>query len=774
MADYISSKKSWIRLAVSFFPAAGIAVLLCTVMAGPRLGRLYDFLLLLRPPPPVSGELLLIDTSSPGENILDNILEPSAAASVLLTMIELDAGALIIQVPILGLSAGDSAGEEEILYRFDEEFGLLSQNIRNLFDAIRVGSVAPSEAARYVGELVELSERGKERLVSALVHRDEEGVIQLEKAAAVFGKLRRPGDLLVQLIRTGGEDPAGGSPGALVPGNDYSRVPLDRDGVLRRIAPVLSLSGTATEHIIYGALKNRYLTSDIEPGEWGPVLRTVSPAAGGTGGVDRIIPLDKNGAILFEIPHGGEDFRHTGFDRFLEYDEADKSLRRLLGDAQSLGMYDNLEGEKNPVFLYDYALSLRDELLASPPGVDKGPWLEARSRYFESLGEFLGGPTEMRLIRGYEDLIALEELSEAGIAKLITLRDSIIQSFAAIREKYGETMDRRHDLESVLARSFCIMGPLASRPGDTMASALLANSLLTGRVINPGQDFYLLLGALACVLLICLCIKRLGPVMTLGAGLFLSILVGAGFSAAFIISGLWLDPQIPVAAAIAGTLVSFAWALGTRRGFNRRFKEAYGPFVPRPCLKRLIRKAKPLPSQTLTARTVVAAVRNPLLVTREDRENCLAGARALLGFQNEAAAIFKKAGAVITGCEEGLILACFGSPLDKTTTVALSAAKAAGCIAGILKTPEYSSWRFGLDLGECAFTWSALSGYSAFGRPMVRSRIISNLASRYKVRVVVTAAVSEALPDILARRLDVLKEKGGSGGAAFYELRIES
>jgi hypothetical protein len=779
MADYISKKKSWIRLVVSFFPAGGIAALLCTVMAGPRLGKLYDFLLLLRPPPPVARELLIIDISSPGY-ILDNILEPSAAASALLTMIELDAAALIIQVPVLGLSAGSSAGEEEIVYRFDEEFGLLSRNIRNLFDAIRMGSVAPSEAARYVGDLVELSERGKERLVSALVHRDEEGLIQLEKAASIFGNVRRPGDLLVQLIRAGGKDPAGDHPGPLASGADYSRVLPDEDGTLRRIAPVLSLPGGEMEHIIYGALKSRYRSSVIEQGEWGLILRTKSLTAesqrnNGTGGsVERIIPLDKNGAVLFEIPHGGEDFRRTEFGKFLEYDEADRSLRRLLGDALSLGIYDNLEGEKNPVFLYDYALSLKDDLFASLPGADKSRWAEARIRYFDSLNDFLYGPTEMRLIRGYEDLIAMEELSDEGIAKLITLRDSTIQSFAKIREHYAETMGRRNSLESVLAGSFCIMGPLASRPGDTEASVLLANSLLTGRVIHPGREFYLLLGALACTFLTCFCIKRLGPVMALGLGLFLSFLSGAGFALVFIFSGHWLDPLVPAAAATAGTLISFAFALGTRRGFNRRFKEVYGPFVSRPCLKRLIRAGKPLPSQILTARAVVMAIRNPLLVTREDRGNCLAGARAALAFQNEAAVLLKKAGAIVTGCEEDLVLASFGSPLDRTTTMALSAEKAAGCIAGILKTSEWPSWHFGLDLGECAFTWSALSGYSAFGRPMVRSRILSSLASRYKARVVVTAAVSEALPDILTRKLDVLKGKDDAGGAAFYELRIES
>jgi hypothetical protein len=786
MADYISKKKSWIRLLVSFFPAGGLAALLCTIMAGPRLGRLYDFLLFLRSPPPVARELLIIDTASPGENILDNILEPSAAASALLTMIELDAAALIIQVPVLGLSAGGSAGEEEILYRFDEEFGLLSRNIRNLFDAIRVGSVAPSEAARYVGELVELSERGKERLVSALVHRDEEGLIQLEKAASIFGNVRRPGDLLVQLIMAGREGPAAGAPGALASGNDYFRVPPDSDGTLRRIAPVLSLPGGGgeTEHIIYGALKSRYRSSAVEQGEWGPVLRVKNPLtesraveseanSGTSGSAERVIPLDRNGAVLFEIPHRGEDFRRAEFGKFLEYDEADRVLRRSLEDARSLGIYDSLEGEKNPVFLYDYSLSLKDDLLASPPGADKSRWVEARVRYFDSLNEFLYGSAEMRLIRGYEDLIAMEELSDEGIARLITLRDSTIQSFAKLRENYAETMDRRNSLESVLAGSFCIMGPLTSRAGDTEASALLANSFLTGRVIDPGRDLYLLLGALACALFTCLCIKRMGPVMTLGLGLFLSFLSGAGFAAAFIFSGLWLDPAVPAAAAAAGTLISFIWALEARRRFNRRFKEAYGPFVSGPCLKQLIRAGKPLPSQTLTVKTVAVAVRNPMLVTREDRENCLTGAGAVLAFQNEAADIFKKAGAVVTGCEEDLVLASFGSPLDRTVGLTYLAAKAAGCIAGILKTPEWSSWRFGLDLGECAFTWSALSGYSAFGRPMVRSRILSTLASRYKGRVVVSAGVSEALPDILTRKLDVLKGKDGSGGAALYELLIE-
>jgi hypothetical protein len=260
--------------------------------------------------------------------------------------------------------------------------------------------------------------------------------------------------------------------------------------------------------------------------------------------------------------------------------------------------------------------------------------------------------------------------------------------------------------------------------------------------------------------------------MSLFLGIFLSLLSGAGFSGAFIFTGWWFDPVIPAAAACSGTLISFIWALGARRGFIRYFKKAYGPFVSRPCLKQLIRAGKPLPSQTLTARTVIVAVRNPLLMAREDRENSPASARAVLAFQNQAVQVFKKVGAVITGCEGDLVLASFGSPLAGVDMLSHSAAKAADCISALLKEPECSVWRFGLDAGVCAFTWSPLSGYSAFGRPVVRARIISGLGPRYKTRVIATAAASEALPDIIARKLDVLKEKDGSAGEAFYELRI--
>jgi hypothetical protein len=54
---------------------------------------------------------------------------------------------------------------------------------------------------------------------------------------------------------------------------------------------------------------------------------------------------------------------------------------------------------------------------------------------------------------------------------------------------------------------------------------------------------------------------------------------------------------------------------------------------------------------------------------------------------------------------------------------------------------------------------------------MVRARILSNLAPRYKVRVLITESVSEAVPNIPARKLNALA--AGGGKEFFYELLIK-
>ncbi|MDR3167568.1 MAG: hypothetical protein LBT93_06460, partial [Treponema sp.] len=274
---------------------------------GPLLGFPYDFLLKYRPAPPVSPEITLIETEpeDPSERSLpDHIIEPATVTMILLTMTELEGGALIIDAPILGLSSGEGENEGELLRRLNGEFTLLSRNIRNLFNAIRLGAVAPEESEGFVEGLINLTEQGKERLVSTLVRRDEAERDRLDRAAAVFGNLWRSGS-----------------------SGQYEEVPPDWDGKIRRIAPIRSglpdspgffrtlfppkeipeksPPESPAEHIVYRAIKTRYDSSEIEYSGDGPVLRNKNTGKG----EDIVIPLDKGGAILFEAPRGEETFR---------------------------------------------------------------------------------------------------------------------------------------------------------------------------------------------------------------------------------------------------------------------------------------------------------------------------------------------------------------------------------------------------------------------------------------------------------------------------------
>ena len=766
---------------------------------------------------PVSPELLIIDSSIPGQELTEDILEPGAASSLLYTMTELGAATLIIQVPILGLSAGGMAGEAEILYRFDEEFSLLSRNIRNLFEGIKTGSVPPSDSARYVGELVELSEKGKERLVSALVRRDEEGIAGMEKAAAFFGHARRPGDLRVQLIRAGQavtETP--------VENYEYSRARPDRDGVLRRITPVLKVPGLSEgaagewtqEHIIFGTLKTKYKNAEIEYSQSGPVLA----ARNGPDGTDKIIPLDRNGALLFQVPGKGEDFRRIGISDFLAYDEGDKSLRRLLAEGEASGIFYGIEGENRPDFHYDYALALREELVSSNSVKDtdkKITWIELRNNYFLILEDFLFGPAEMNLVKGYEEIIASESLGDDEIVKMAEMRNSLIRSFEALRKKYYEVLELRKKLESALSGSFCILGRgsfkasgaessifrgfpgsffrniksalYGNNPTDMEASALLANSILTGRAVKPGGNMYLLLGSLACAFFICFLIKSSGLAATFGIGALLTLLSGIGFSLSFILSGIWLDPLVPTAACATGVLVSLLWALVNWRRYNHRFRLAFGPFVSRSCLKSVIHEGSPLPSQTVTVSAAVVAIKYSEPASGKDAQGSYT--RSILAFYERVSDIFTKAGGTIVGTEGDIVIVCFGSPLERVFlggkrkvspyeenihALAAPAQRAVDIVLEAVRRRECESWHFGLDIGNCTFSWTALSGYFALGAAVQRARILSRLVARYKVHIIISAAVNEALPDLTAKKLDTTKGKSGAGEESFYSLAVRT
>jgi hypothetical protein len=80
-----------------------------------------------------------------------------------------------------------------------------------------------------------------------------------------------------------------------------------------------------------------------------------------------------------------------------------------------------------------------------------------------------------------------------------------------------------------------------------------------------------------------------------------------------------------------------------------------------------------------------------------------------------------------------------------------------------------ANWRFALDTGDCAFSYSEASGYTAYGRPVICARLFSSLASRYKARILVSSVMIEQNPGLETRKLGNLVESGGESRESFYE-----
>jgi class 3 adenylate cyclase len=65
-----------------------------------------------------------------------------------------------------------------------------------------------------------------------------------------------------------------------------------------------------------------------------------------------------------------------------------------------------------------------------------------------------------------------------------------------------------------------------------------------------------------------------------------------------------------------------------------------------------------------------------------------------------------------------------------------------------------------------------MSGYTAFGSPVIRSRVLAGLTSRYKAAILITEPVRERL-SVPVRKLHSLGRESGNK-TIFYELLVKT
>ena len=741
MPAQIPVKYSLLMLLGGLICAAGMVFLLTFLLSGPNLGPHYDFLLKIKKPPAVSREILIIDT--------DEYAEASDVFSVLMTLTEMDAAKLVMTGKVSHFSSPVTLTEDEIRRRFVEEYNVVGSNIRGLFEGIRMGSVSPVNAPSYVEQLVELTEQGRDRLLSALVERDE----NLIRAAYAFGSYL-----------------------------EADVEPLyDWGGVIRRVKlfeSSLDQTQTArahtalTAHPVYLDLISRYVTSQIENTKHRQVLWLR-----GYDGDDLNLPLDKGGNV---ITPWNCNFRKIDISLFREYEAADYSMLNALSTADDLGIFSKLlpaytEFDISPLILGEHSFVLKEELLSAAQNSsnsnyeNRTAWKVSRVNYYNSLYNFFKSSFFADIILEYEGLIADTDPSdEAKLNELIAMRNSLTEVFSLLRDEYKKLSNLRSRLETETMFSYCVMGP----ENNALYSALAANVLMTGAHIDYANDLQVIILSIAVSAAALLIVFLLRPVFLLFASILLSVVCSAVFAFGFVLNTYWIDPIIVLGSSFTGMLVLFYFKCAFLDYRARTFRAAYSAVVSKTFLQGLIERGKPLPAEVIVNYAAIIAIKETNLLGKEDREKTQDAGKVRSTFLSSVKNVLFNAGAVIVGFEGDTILACFGSPLEPYPQLATCKMtedgsplvksynpvdKAYALVTGLLEI-ENNTWRFGLDAGECTFYWSPETGYSVNGRPAVRARLLVSKTSRFKVRVLITEIIRKKM-EIEGTQLGALYNK---------------
>ncbi|MDR0908258.1 MAG: hypothetical protein LBM77_00685 [Spirochaetaceae bacterium] len=721
------------------------------LLQGPHLGPLFDALMSRMKPLAASNELLLLDTSNTDNEKASeavNIIEPQDAATVIISLLENNGQAILIESPVLGVSIG-LPNENSLRREFNDEFALIERNIRSLFQGINMGTVSAAQSQDYLWNLINLAERSKERLLGAVVRRDTAGELLFVRSSAAFEAV------------AGGVYQNGGREIYL------DKIP-DADGVIRRIKP-LSYGLQTSRYGSYAMLRNAFAKKgDIETRPEGGHQYLIFSRAG------QMIPLDSQGNIILE--RNNEDFKRLSLSDFQQASSGEAALTAALKQAETKGYFNELEPENYPTYLSDWANNLLEVFLSQPNPENLSRWKESRLNFFTAVDSLLKSDTEKNLLLQYE--------GESNPGEL----NNVHSIFASIKEEFKALQAGRTKIHNAVSGSFCVMG----QPSEAEISLEAANAILLGRAICPASSFWLIIVIAASALLTTLILIRTEPGPCLILGLIWFFLVGLGFSISFILSSYWIDPLIPLSAVASALVLSFMLALINQIQANKVFHAYYGDAIPATYLDFLIKNSRP-PRKNMVeyAKVAVIAVRNSQIEADEIALTAKNSMQHRAAFQKTICNAFHKAGASLVSYENDVILAVFGSPAERLY-IKLShqgspynddlaargnnspAVKAVGCVLDIIQNLADAAkpLRFGLDIGECVFGSPDETGYGAFGQATACARILSNLASQYQAKVMLSETFAEKLDQNLTRRLDGKLHQNADEEEPFYELLV--
>jgi hypothetical protein len=763
-------------------------------------GRFYDFLLgqgRIRPP---ARELLLVEADEDAlaaEGPLPWGGESLARGLSLLT--EFGAQDLVLDLPLAreGEQALDKGALGTLPGLLEKEFAGIESNVTTLFDGIRLGSVRPQDAGRFVSELKLTIDESRARLVGALSGAAGAGGELFRKEARLQGRVWLPVELataaeaahdeatawaLRNFTLTGfksslaQEARAGGllAPDTLLlrgaRGGGFRNQILDADGRERRAALITAIGADRLPNLAFAALLDNLGEPAIEAKPGRLILKDA--LLPGKEARDLVLPLTEEGYFLIDWrrPGGVFDYRRLSWGELSRVARLEANLLEALKDMDGLGL---LTGEGSSLLdLRALAATLEADILESGDSSRLGAWRDARQRYFAQVGSFLNGEAEKTLPEDARSHAAFE-----------TAR-AVYKPLAALRATLAEKV----------SSSFCIVASSLPREGggrtslgdpalEGRASAAIVDSVLASSFITelpPRWAPALGLGLSLLVALSALLIDR-KRVLVLGLALALTALAGSALG--FLGWRLWLGPSGPVfavlgaalGAGLAGLLASGQSRARSMRRAARAGEASSGLLAPA--------GLGPEPAASLPV--AVLSIRAKGLLAAAAAKGAGGMAAALEAYHYAMRVLARDSEGLVTRVEGEVVTICLLEPRPGEASARARACRAAKdaqrALPGLAAALERlglpaAAWslRLGLDAGDCLLLEASETRLLQIVGPAVDfATRLAGLSSRFGSPLLVADRVLAGLEGELAsRRLGLLRD--GESGRELWVFDLPS
>jgi adenylate cyclase len=582
-------------------PAAAALVFAVLRLLGATGGieqRIYDLFLHVKPAIAENPSITLLDIDNLGISKVGVYpWSRDVMADGLMLMREFDAAYAVFDILYENTSPG---GVDTFTLRqtvpdaFNQEFSQIQTNIQGLFDALRTGNIQLREASRYVTDLEELTNQGKDKLLSTVqkIRRDNDDYFG--RAARFFGSgffaLNMPvgKDQAIPTDSTSVDPSAYALENVTIRADFVPKAPLvippippiasgargvgfpnvivDSDGVRRRIDLIRGYQGRYYGQLAFRPLLDWLGNPQIVLQKRAILLKGAKVP--GKGERDVRIPLAADGTFIINWPHGKflDSFHHHSFYELVYHKKMEDDLIYNLGLMRQSGYLSYYKGETGLMDIYSYAESLKSDMLGGGDLAQMEEYKNVRSVFFNSVGDFLNGDAERSILADIDAALALKALSAEQRKTYTEIRAQVPDLFSNTKGIYDELEKTREGLSKYLPGAFCIIGLTATSTTDIGVNpfdsefvnvgthASIVNTILQGQFLTQAGWWWGALLALLLSFAVVLAILNLDAMRTTLVGAaFVVVVIGLliGF---FIVTGVYVDTLTPAASVFLTVL----------------------------------------------------------------------------------------------------------------------------------------------------------------------------------------------------------------------------